>query len=307
MTDKRRERQVYVNGQFFPESKASISVFDHGLLYGDGIYDTMCSWNYSIFRLGEHIDRLYRSAHAVKIKIPLTKKKFSEAIIETVRQSKLKNAYIKCVVTRGVGPQPLLDPRGCKPTVIIFCRPYMWLAGSGKGIGIRCKITQTRQIPNDALSRQVKNLNYMNFVLAKLEAIETGFDNALMPNLAGEVLEGPGLNFFLVKEGTLVTPPRGEILEGITRTAIMDMADELGIPVQERSLSPFDCYTADEAFFCSTAGGVVPIIDIDGRRIGNGRMGRISARLERTYFEWLDSRRDGTPVAGKSSGKLPDH
>ncbi len=298
MADKRRERQVYINGKFSPESKASISVFDHGLLYGDGIYDTMCSWNYSIFRLQEHIDRLYRSAHAIKIKIPLSKKKFSEAVINTVRKSKLRNAYIKCVVTRGVGPQPLLDPRGCTPNVIIFCRPYMWLAGSSKGKGIRCKITQTRQIPNDALSRQVKNLNYMNFVLAKIEAIETGFDNALMPNLSGEVLEGPGLNFFIVEKGALVTPPKGEILEGITRTAIMDMAVELDISVEERSLSPYDCYTADEAFFCSTAGGVVPIIDIDGRKIGNGGMGRISSKLERTYFEWLDDGRDGTNVTG---------
>ena len=296
MAGKGKETQVYVNGKFYPESQASVSVFDHGLLYGDGIYDTLCSWNRSIFRLREHIDRLYRSAHAVMLKIPLSKKKLSETIVETVRRSGFRNAYVKCLVTRGVGPQPLLDPRGCKPTLIVFCRPYMWLTGSSKGIGVRCKITQTRQIPNDALSRQVKNLNYLNFVLAKIEAIETGFDNALLPNLAGEVLEGPGLNLFLVKDRVLVTPPAGEILEGITRTVIFDMAAELGIPVREESLTPYDCYTADEAFFCSTAGGVVPITDIDGRKIGSGKMGRISKVLEKTYFKWLESGRDGTPV-----------
>ena len=296
MAGKGKETQVYVNGKFYPESRASVSVFDHGLLYGDGIYDTLCSWNRSIFRLREHIDRLYRSAHAVMLKIPLSKKKLSETIVETVRRSGFRNAYVKCLVTRGVGPQPLLDPRGCKPTLIIFCRPYMWLTGSSKGVGVRCKITQTRQIPNDALSRQVKNLNYLNFVLAKIEAIETGFDNALLPNLAGEVLEGPGLNLFLVKDRVLVTPPAGEILEGITRTVIFDMAAELGIPVREESLTPYDCYTADEAFFCSTAGGVVPITNIDGRKIGSGKMGRISKVLEKTYFKWLESGRDGTPV-----------
>ena len=296
MAGKGKETQVYVNGKFYPESQASVSVFDHGLLYGDGIYDTLCSWNHSIFRLREHIDRLYRSAHAVMLKIPLSKKKLSETIVETVRRSGFRNAYVKCLVTRGVGPQPLLDPRGCKPTLIIFCRPYMWLTGSNKGVGVRCKITQTRQIPNDALSRQVKNLNYLNFVLAKIEAIETGFDNALLPNLAGEVLEGPGLNLFLVKDRVLVTPPSGEILEGITRTVIFDMAAELGIPVRQESLSPYDCYTADEAFFCSTAGGVVPITNIDGRKIGSGKMGRVSKTLEETYFEWLESGRDGTPV-----------
>jgi branched-chain amino acid aminotransferase len=296
MAARKKELQVYVNGKFYPESKAVVSIFDHGLLYGDGVYDTMCSWNFSIFRLEEHVDRLYRSAHAVKLKIPLTKKKFAETIVETVRRSGLRNAYIKCVVTRGVGPQPLLDPRGCKTTVVIFCRPYMWLAGSSKGEGLRCKITSVRQIPNDSLSRKVKNLNYLNFVLAKIEAIETGFDNALMPNQTGDVLEGPGLNLFLVKEGELITPPAEEILEGITRAAVFEIADELGIPVWTERISSYDCYTADEAFFCSTAGGVVPIVDIDGRKIGTGRMGRISKLIEKTYFEWLESGRDGTSV-----------
>lgn len=296
MSARGKEVEVYVNGRFCPESKAAVSVFDHGLLYGDGVYDTMCSWNHSIFRLQAHVDRLYRSAHAVLLRIPLSKKKFCETVVETVRRSGLRNAYIKCIVTRGVGPQPLLDPRGCRPTVIIFCRPYMWLAGSSKGKGIRCKITQVRQIPNDCLNRKVKNLNYLNFVLAKIEAIETGFDNALMPNLAGEVLEGPGLNFFLVKDGVLVTPPAEEILEGVTREAVFDIAKELGIPVRTDRLSSYDCYTADEAFFCSTAGGVVPIVDIDGRKIGSGKMGRVTTLIEKTYFEWLEAGRDGTSV-----------
>lgn len=296
MAERKNELMVYVNGKHYPESEAKISVFDHGLLYGDGIYDTMCGWNGYIFKLDQHIDRLYRSAHAVKIEIPLKKDEFKRCVVETARLNKEKNQYIKCVVTRGVGPEPLLDPRGCKVTTIIFARPYLWLINPKKQEeGIRVKITTIKRTPDDCLDGKIKNLNYMNIVLAKLEAIESGMDEAIMPGADGSILEGPGYNVFIASKNIIITPPASNILMGVTRETVLEMAKILNLEAHEQKISHYDIYNADEAFLSSTAGGIVPIVQVDGRTIGTGKPGPIAKKLYKLYFEWLESGKHGTP------------
>jgi branched-chain amino acid aminotransferase len=289
------ELQVYVNGNFVPESEAKISVFDHGLLYGDGVYDTLCGWNGYIFRLEQHIDRLYQSAHAVKIEIPISKSQMTNETIETARRTGEKNLYLKIYVTRGVGPQPLLDPRNCEPTVVIFGRPYLWLIDPKKHEhGLTAKITNIRRTPDQCIDGKIKNLNYLNIVLAKMEAIESGMDEAIMPGLDGSILEGPGYNVFIIKNGAVITPPPGNILMGITRATCLDIAREIGLETRETPLSAYDLYNADEVFLSSTAGGVVGIREIDGRRVGAGEPGPITKKIYNTYFKWLESGKDGT-------------
>lgn len=296
MVERKDELMVYINGKHYPESEAKISVFDHGLLYGDGVYDTMCGWNGYIFKLDQHIDRLYRSAHAVKIEIPLTKDEFKKCVVETARVNKSKNSYIKCVVTRGVGPEPLLDPRNCKVTTIIFARPYLWLINPKKQEeGIKAKITSIKRTPDECLDGKIKNLNYLNIVLAKLEAIESGMDEAIMPGLDGSILEGPGYNVFIVSKNILVTPPASNILMGVTRETVLEMAKLLNIEAYEQKISNYDMYNADEAFLTSTAGGIVPVVQVDGRTIGTGKPGAIAKKLHRLYFEWLEQGKHGTP------------
>lgn len=291
---EKKEFDVYVNGRFCPESEAKVSVFDHGLLYGDGVYDTLCGWNGYIFRLEQHVDRLYRSAHAVKIEIPLSKNELIEKIVETARRTGHKNLYLKCYVTRGVGPQPLLDPRNCSPTVVIFGRPYLWLIDPEKNeSGLTAKITSIRRTPDQSIDGKIKNLNYLNIVLAKIEAIESGMDEAIMPGLDGRILEGPGYNVFIVKDNIVITPPPGNILMGVTRGACLDIAKEIGLESREAALSAYDLYNADEVFLSSTAGGAVGIREIDGRKVGTGKTGPITKKICQTYFAWLESGRDG--------------
>ena len=290
-----KELDVYVNGDFFPESQAKVSVFDHGLLFGDGVFDTLCGWNGYIFRLDRHIDRLYQSAHAVKLEIPISKKGISEKIVETARRTGHKRLYLKCCVTRGVGLQPLIDPRNCKPTIVIFGRPYLWLIDPKKHEnGITARITSVRRIPDQCIDGKIKHLNYLNIVLAKMEAIDSGMDEAIMPGLDGHILEGPGFNVFVVKDKVVLTPSPANILMGITRAACLDIAKEIGLETREALLSAYDLYNADEVFITSTAGGVVGIREIDGRTIGEGKPGPITKQIHRTYFEWLESGRDGT-------------
>ena len=290
-----KELDVYVNGDFVPESQAKVSVFDHGVLYGDGVFDTLCGWNGYIFRLDQHIDRFYRSAHAVKLEIPMTKKGISEKIVETARRTGQKRLYLKCFVTRGVGPEPLLDPRNCKPTIVIIGRPYLWLIDPKKQAnGITARITSIRRTPDQCIDGKIKHLNYLNIVLAKMEAIDSGMDEAIMPGLDGHILEGPGFNVFVVIDKVVLTPSPANILMGITRAACLDIAKEIGQETREALLSAYDLYNADEVFITSTAGGVVAIREIDGRTIGEGKPGPITQQIHKTYFEWLESGRDGT-------------
>jgi branched-chain amino acid aminotransferase len=291
-----QEPILYVNGEFLPASQAKISVFDHVVLYGDGVYDTMVSWNYAIFKLVEHIDRLYESAHAVMLHIPLSKRELGEVVIETVRRNALRNAYVKVVATRGVGAQPLLSPYNCTPGLIVFAVPYMSQAGA-KGVetGIKMLVSSLRRVPNECLSSRIKSCNYLNHVLMRMEANEAGADEAIELDMEGYVCEAPGYNVFVVKNGTLYTA-RDNALMGITRQTVIELAAEAGIPVVEGRVQTFDLYTADEAFLCGTAGGIVSIAQLDGHIIGSGTIGPLTRTLRERYLALLESGAKSTPV-----------
>jgi branched-chain amino acid aminotransferase len=290
---------VSVNGEFVPSEQASVSVFDHGLLYGDGVFDTMFATYGYIFKLPEHLARLRRSLRAVRLDLPIPLNRLPELIVETVARNGLRDAYIKIVATRGVSAEPLLDPRNCTPTLIVFARPYLSLAGAGKKeTGLSTKLTTTQRIGHLALDSRIKSLDYLNLVMAKLEAVNAGADEALLLDDQGLVCEAPGYNLFIVRDGTLVTPNRS-ILEGITRATVLELAAELDIPVREGPIAPYDLFTADEAFLTSTAAGLVPVTRVDGALVGEGRPGPVYARLDRAYDDLQRSGRHGTLIPSR--------
>ncbi|MBM4408713.1 MAG: branched-chain amino acid aminotransferase [Chloroflexi bacterium] len=287
---------VYVNGEYLPAGEAAVSVFDHGLLYGDGVFDTMFATYGYIFKLAEHMERFRRSLRAVRLEPPVPLADLEGVIIETVARNGLRDAYIKVVATRGVSPEPLLDPRNCTPTLIVFARPYLSLAGAGKKeTGLSTKLTTTQRIGHLALDARIKSLDYLNLVLAKLEAINAGADEALLLDDQGLVCEAPGYNLFMVREGRVVTPSHA-ILEGVTRATVLELADELGIPNGEGPIAPYDLFTADEAFLTSTAAGIIPVTKVDGAPVGDGRPGPVFRCLDAAYEELQRSGRHGTRI-----------
>ena len=297
MTQKAQTQDpiVYVNGEFVPECEAKISVFDHVVLYGDGVYDTLCAWNYQVFKLDEHLDRLYESAHAVKLEIPLAKQALKEVVLEVVRSNQLRNAYVKIIATRGVGAQPLMSPYNCTPGLIVFAVPYMSLVDGKEGKGIRMIVSSLRRIPDECLSSKIKSCNYLNHILMRMEANEAGADDAIELDTEGYVCEAPGYNVFMVKGGAIHTP-RDNILVGVTRATVLELAAEAGIPVVEGRIQPFDLYNADEMFLSSTAGGIFAVGELDGRAIGDGRMGPVTHRMRDGYQALLESGAKSTPV-----------
>ena len=288
---------VWVNGELKPTDQAMVSVFDHGLLYGDGVFDTMFATYGYIFKLRQHVDRFRRSLRATRMALPIPEADLERVIRETVAANGLRDAYIKVVATRGVSPEPLLDPRNTKPTLIVFVRPYLSLAGAGKKeTGLSTKLTSIQRVGHSALDPRVKNLNYLNLVLAKVEAINANADEALLLDEEGFVCEAPGYNMFVARDGVLMTPERG-VLEGITRETVLELCDELGIPTAIKSVAPFDLFVADEIFLTSTAAGLVPVTKVDGALIADGRPGAIFKRIDAAYDELQRSGRHGTPIA----------
>ena len=290
------ESILYVNGEYCLASQAKISVFDHAVLYGDGVFDTMCAWNYAIFKLDEHIDRLFESAHAIKLNIPLNKNELKKVVIETVKRNDLKNAYVKVVATRGVGAQPLMSPYNCKPGLIVFAVPYISLVGGKKDVeGIHMIVSSMRRVPNESISTKIKSLNYLNHILMRLEANEAGADDAIELDLEGYVCEAPGYNVFMVKNGVIYTPG-DNILLGITRQTVIELAIGENIQVIECRIQPFDLYNADEVFLSSTAGGIFAVTKLDGREIGNGKPGPVTAIIRDNYLSLLESTSQSTSV-----------
>ena len=288
---------AYVNGEYIPQSEAKLSIFDHGVLYGDGVFDAFCAWNGQIFKLDQHIDRLFKSLNVFQMDIPLSKEDLKEIVVEVVQRNKKKNQYIKCIVTRGVGPRPLLSPVGCKPSVVVFSRPFLWLSDSGNALekGVKARISNMRAIPAQCMDHKSKNLNYAHFVLIKMEALSAGADEAIILDIDGFVNEGPGYNVFVVNKGRLFTPSSSEgILAGITRETVFEIAKQQGIEVIEARISPYDIYNAGEVFFSSTAGAIIPVVEVDGRRIASGIPGPITKRIYELYFEMLEKGVYGT-------------
>lgn len=287
---------LYVNGAFVPESQAKISVLDHGLLYGDGIFETACAWNGRIFKLDAHLDRGERSMAALALKPPVDRAELRRLVIETVRRNGLHDAYIKWMVTRGYNGKPLMDPAGCAPSLIILALPYINRATPERlAQGLRLKTVAVRRPPGQVLDPQIKSLNYLNLVMAKLEAKAAGADEALLLDLNGRVCEATGCNIFTVHGRRLATP-RHDVLHGITRETVAELAQQAGFATEQRDLELYDAYTADELLLCSTAGGVLPVTQLDGRGIGAGQPGPVFQQLRGAYEALIASDRHGTPV-----------
>jgi branched-chain amino acid aminotransferase len=277
--------KVYINGKLFDKADAKVSVYDHGLLYGDGVFEGIRIYGGKIFRERAHIDRLYDSARAINLEIPLSKEKMSEALHSTMQANNRRgDGYIRLVVTRGAGTLGLDPRKTTDPQVIIIVDDISLYPRElyDNGLDI-VSVATIRSHPN-AISPRVKSLNYLNNILAKMEAIQAGCVEALMLNHKGEVAECTGDNIFVVKRGELKTPPADAgILEGVTRGAVMELARAADIPVYETVLTRHDVYTADECFLTGTAAEVIPVVRCDGRPIGNGKPGPITKQLRERF------------------------
>lgn len=272
--------KIYLDGKLVDKSEAMISVFDHGLLYGDGVFEGIRSYNGLVFKLKEHIDRLFESAHTLVLNIPLSKQDLEKAVIETLKANQLKDAYIRLVVTRGVGDLGL-DPRKCpKATLFIITDKIALYPREYYDKGLALATVPTVRNHPEALNPQLKTLNYLNNILAKIEATNAGFDEAILLNAQGYVTECTGENIFLIKGNSVVTPPPYVgILKGITRDTVMRIAAETGYKMKEDVFTRHDLYVADEVFLTGTAAEIVPVIKIDNRVIGEGRPGKHTLKL----------------------------
>ncbi len=292
---------AYVNGQYVPRAEARISIFDVGFLRGDAVFDTTSAWNGRVFKLAQHLERLDLSLRAARITCPLSMEELSGVILETARRCRLDNAYIQTIVTRGEPPMGVRDLTQCRPGVIVFVVPYVWILSPEQvRAGGRAMIASTRALPAQCLDPKIKSLSRQHFDLAVLQGKAAGADVALILDLDGHVTEGPGFNVFVVRHGTLFSPPEG-ILMGITRQTVFELAAEHGIPAREAQLTAYDLYAAEEVFATSTAGGIMPLVEIDGRPIGDGKPGPVSQRVHGLYWALRESGRHGTPIVPAAS------
>jgi len=284
---------VYINGGFLAAKDAKVSVFDQGFLFGDGVFDTMIVKNGFLFNLNAHVDRLFRSMKAVKLEISLPREALKTIIIETVKKTGLRDAYVKAIITRGIGKKPVLG-RGetVHPTVVVFAVPPVSIVSQEK-IDQGAKLTST--VIKRSLDPRVKTLNYLPNMLMRLEAIENGADEAISYDNDGHITEAGAANIFIAKDGVLKTPVSGA-LEGITREAIMEIAQLLGYKVTCTALTQYDLYTADEVLISSTAGGIFPVTIVDGRKIADGKVGKMSREILNHYNQWLSEGVHGTAI-----------
>ena len=283
---------VYVSGAWRTAAEASVSVFDHGLLYGDGVFEGIRAYNGRVFKLERHIDRLFDSAKAIRLEIPYTHPEVCALVVETCRRNGISDGYIRLVVTRGPGDLGI-DPRKCpRAELIVIARQLTMYAAAAKGIRI---VTSTfRRNAPDATSPSIKSLNYLNNILARIEANDRGADEALMLDGQGYVAEATVDNFFIVTDHALLTPPTATNLKGITRETILALAASLGIKVEEKPFTLFDVWTSKEAFICGTGAEVVPVLSVDDRAIGTGGIGPVTGRIVAAYHELVRSQ--GTPI-----------
>jgi branched-chain amino acid aminotransferase len=276
--------KVYIDGKFCDEADAKVSVFDHGLLYGDGIFEGIRAYNGRVFRLKEHIDRLFYSAKAILLTIPLSPAQLTKAVVDSCRQNKIRNGYIRLVVTRGVGTLGL-NPNRCKnPSVIVIADKIQLYSEELYERGMDIVTVPTVRNLHSALNPAIKSLNYLNNILAKIEANNSGCEEAVMLNAEGFVSECTGDNIFIVKQGKLLTPPLSAgALYGITRQVVIELAEKSRLSVCEPNLTRYDLFNADECFLTGTGAEIVPIVKIDGRVIGTGKPGKLTKQLVSAY------------------------
>jgi branched-chain amino acid aminotransferase len=290
------EQLIYVNGEFVTKDKAVVSVYDHGFLYGDGVFEGIRAYNGNVFRLKEHIVRLYESAKSIMLEIPHTFEEIEQIVVETLKRNHLSSGYIRLVISRGKGNLGL-DPRSCPtPSVICIAEQLALFPAELYETGIEVISASYRRNRSDVLSPKTKSLNYLNNILVKIEANQAGVPEALMLNDQGYVAEGSGDNIFLVKDGVISTPP-GYVgaLVGITRNAIMEVATKLGYEVKEDVFTRHDVYIADEVFLTGTAAEVIAAVKIDGRVIGDGTPGTVTNEILKGFREIVEV--DGTKYA----------
>ncbi len=277
-------KQIYISGKFVPQEDAKISVFDHGLLYGDGVFEGLRAYGGKVFRLREHITRLYESAKAIWLTIPMSFDQMCDAVNEAVRINKLESGYVRLVVTRGAGTLGL-DPNKCSnPQVIIIADAISLYPKELYEKGLEIVTVSVQRMHPAALNPRIKSLNYLNNILAKIEGLQAGCIEALMLNHKGEVAECTGDNIFLVRKGELWTPPlEAGILEGVTRDAVIEVARNAEIEVRETPLTKHDVYIADECFLTGTAAEIIPVVKVDSRTIGSGKPGAVTRDLEERF------------------------
>ncbi len=276
--------KVYIDGKYYDEKNARVSVFDHGLLYGDGIFEGIRAYNGRVFKLQEHIDRLFYSAKAILLRIPMSHAGLMRVVVETCRRNRIRDGYIRLLVTRGRGTLGL-NPNRCKrPSVIVIADRIQVYPPALYEKGMAIVTVPTTRNLHSALNPAIKSLNYLNNILAKIEANNSGCEEAIMLNADGFVAECTADNEFVVKEGQLFTPPLSAgALYGITRRVVMELAGQDGLRVLEPNLTRYDLFNADECFLTGTGAELIPVVKIDGRVIGTGRPGRVTRRLVDTY------------------------
>jgi len=287
---------VYVNGEFVPKSKAVVSVFDHGFLYGDGVFEGIRAYNGRVFRLREHLLRLENSGRAIMLEMPKSLAEIEEITLEALRLNELRDAYIRLIVSRGVGDLGL-DPRKChgNTSLIVIADQIQLYPEEFYKQGLEVITVSTRRNIPDALNPAIKSLNYLNNIVAKIEVGRAGMQEGIMLNAQGLVAEATGDNIFLIKQGTLITPPPFVgILEGITRNAVLAIARDAGIPTSETPFTQYEIYAADECFLTGTAAEVIPVVKVDGRAISQGRPGPLTQRLITLFRE--HARQSGVPI-----------
>lgn len=281
--------KVNINGTLYAKEDARVSVYDHGLLYGDGVFEGMRSYGGKVFRLEQHLQRLWESAKAIWLEIPVTQEALAVAVNETLAANDIQDGYIRLVVTRGAGTLGLDPNRTSDPQVIIITDHITLYPDEYYQNGLKIVTVKTRRNHPDALSPRIKSLNYLNNILAKIEGLEAGCVEALMLNHRGEVAECTGDNIFLVKSGKLITPATDAgILEGITRQAVIDLAQEAGMEVQEPTIQLTDVYEADECFLTGSAAEVVPVVQVDDCQIGEGKPGTVTSDLMKRFRELVN-------------------
>jgi branched-chain amino acid aminotransferase len=289
---------IYVSGRFRSDEEATVNVLDHGLLYGDGIFEGIRAYNGRVFKLDRHIDRLFDSAKALRLDIPLARHEIIEIVLETCQRNGITDGYIRLVVTRGIGGLGI-DPSSCRrPEVIVIARPVLSFYREPSQ-GIRLVTSSLRRPSPDTLSPSIKSLNYVNNVLARMEANDHGADEALLLDVNGYVAEATADNIFLVTRQGLATPRTATNLDGITRETVLEIARDLGLPYEERPFSLFEVWTAREVFVCGTGAEVVPVVSVDGRLIGSGEIGPTTRTIVEAYARVVRS--TGTPIEAKSA------
>lgn len=283
-------RKVYIDGKIMDDTEAKISVFDHCFLYGDGVFEGIRAYSGRVFKLGEHLERLFRSAKAISLEVPMSREDLAAAIDKTLQASGLRDAYIRVVVSRGVGDLGL-DPRKCpKPSVVIIVGTIELYPEELYENGLAIITASTRRTPPDALNPRIKSCNYLNNILAKIEGIRAGVMEVLMLNQWGRVAECTGDNVFRVSGRVVETPPpEAGILEGITRGVVMELVRDAGLAVRERDLTLYDLYSAEEVFITGTAAEVIAVTKIDGRPVGSGKPGPVTSDLRARFRKLVTS------------------